>query len=416
VKLLFLNQYYWPDSAATAQMLTDLCEYLAGPAGGGHEVHVIASRGNYDTGSQTGQKTLRKETRRGVHIHRVRAIALGKTSLAGQAIDFASFHLLVGLRTLFSAGRYDAIVTLTTPPLIGIYATAARAISRTKHVCWVMDLHPDCEFALGVMNPRKLLPRMFAGLNDGHLRRADACVVLGRCMRDRLLTKRVADARIRLIPLWGHDEQGAPPSTPPTEGAPENPLRRELGLQGKFIVGYSGNAGYIHAFDEICGAALALRDDPRFFFLFIGGGRRLGEVKAFGESHQLTNLRVLPYFPRERLRDSLALPDAHLISLKPGLEGISVPSKLYGIMAATRPAVFIGPAESETARLIHETDCGRAITSGDTAGLLATLRALADDAPLRARLGANGRAAFDSTYNAAARCEAWRLFLDALRD
>lgn len=409
MKLLFLNQYYWPDSAATAQMLTDLCEYLASPVGGGHEVHVLASRGNYDAGSQVGRKTSRYEVRNGVHIHRVRAAAFGKRSMTAQAIDFASFHLLVGLRTLMASWRYDAMVTLTTPPLIGIYATLVRTISRTKHVCWVMDLHPDCEFVLGVMNPRHFLPRIFAWLNDLHLRKADGCVVLGECMRQRLLDKRIHEKRIKTIRLWGHDQQGQTPGEPEA-----NPLRQELDLQGKFIVGYSGNAGYIHSFEEIFSAALALRDDPRFFFLFIGGGRRLADVKTIGETHKLTNLRVLPYFPREQLAHSLALPDVHLISLKPGLEGISVPSKLYGIMAAVRPAIFVGPRESETACEIQRIACGRAIVNGDTAGLIAALRELAVDPTLRQRMGQNGRAAFDSAYNAQARCHEWRTFLESL--
>jgi colanic acid biosynthesis glycosyl transferase WcaI len=193
-----------------------------------------------------------------------------------------------------------------------------------------------------------------------------------------------------------------------------NPLRTELDLTGKFIVGYSGNAGYIHSFDEICAAALALRDEPRYEFVFIGGGRRLGEVKTFAEKHDLKNLRVLPYFPRERLHHSLALPDVHLISLRSGMEGISVPSKLYGVMAAGRPALFIGAPGSETTLAIRATDCGRAIATGDTAGLIAALRELAGDAMLRDRLGRNARAAYESTYNVKARCEEWRAFLESL--
>jgi colanic acid biosynthesis glycosyl transferase WcaI len=408
LKLLFINQYYWPDSAATAQMLTDLCEHLASPSGGGHEVHVVASRGQYDVGSRAGKTALRKELHHGVHIHRVRAAAFGKRSMAAQALDFASFHALVGLRTLFAGPRYDAIVTLTTPPLIGVYGTAVRGLTDTKHVCWVMDLHPDCEFALGVLNPRKLVPRALKNLNDLHLRKADACVALGECMRDRLLTIGVKPERIRVIKLWGHEVQGE-------IVAPEaNPLRQQLGLVGKFIVGYSGNAGYIHSFDEICRAALALREEPRFEFVFIGGGRRLAEVTEFAQAHGLKNLRELPYFPREQLHHSLALPDVHLISLRSGIEGISVPSKLYGIMAAGRPALFIGAPESETTLAIRATDCGRAIAGGDTAGLVAALRELADDATLRDRLGRNARAAYESTYNVKARCEEWRVFLEDL--
>lgn len=407
VKILFINQYYWPDSAATAQILTDLGEHLAKH---GHEVHVLCSRGQYDQGSHAGLRTRKREVRNGVHVRRIRATGFGKKSLLAQAMDFASFHLLVGLRTLLVGWRYDVIVTLTTPPLIGIYATPVTLLTRgrTRHVVWVMDLHPDCEYALGVLDPRKKLPRFLDWLNTLQLRKASACAALGECMAELLVRKGVAPQRVRTLRLWGLGEQGG-------DVRPEiNPVRTDLGLQGKFIVSYSGNAGIVHAFEEICAAALALRDDPQIVFLFIGGGRRMGEIKAFKEKHKLANIRVMGYFPREQLRYSLALADVHLISLRPGMAGTVVPSKLYGIMAAGRPAIYIGPAQSETARTIRRLDCGRTIDNGAAAALLATLRELARDETLRRKFGRNARAAFESEFNAQTCGEQWRQFLEGL--
>lgn len=401
LKLLFINQYYWPDSAATAQMLTDLCQHLARH---GHEVHVVASRGQYDAGSSKGL-TPAYERHESVHIHRVRATGFGKRGFIAQATDFLSFHLLCVPHAL-KARNYDAIITLTTPPLVGLLGVMGRLLGKAKHVNWVMDLHPDVEFELGVFSRKKLVPRLLDAVNKFELRRAHVCVALGDYMRQRLRDKNIPDERIEVLPVWGHDHVHE------DIDAAHNPLRAELGLQGKFVVMYSGNAGMIHTFDEVCAAALKLRDDPRIVFLFIGGGRRIQEIKQFQQQHNLANVRVMGYFPRERLNHSLTLADAHLITLRPGLAGVSIPCKLYGIMAARRPALFVGPDACETADAIRAADCGRVIPNGDADKLVATLQELAANPEIGQQLGANARRPFEQSYNAAVCCNKWRELLE----
>lgn len=401
MKILFINQYYWPDYAATSQMLADLAEHLAAA---GHEVTVLCSRGKYDDGSGMVRPLPRRETHHGVHIRRLAATGFGKRGTLGRVFDYASFHLLIGLNTLLTAGRHDLIVTLTTPPLVGVYATLVKALRRRRHVCWVMDLHPDCEFELGLFKRTSLLPRLLDALNGLHFRKADACVVLGRSMASRLEAKGVAPERLHEIPVWGHDLRPAP--------GIDGPLRRQLGLEGRCVVMYSGNAGLAHTFDAICEAARQLAGDERFVFLFVGGGRRLEEVRAFQQQHALANVRIMPYFPREQLEQSLALGDVHLVSLRPGMAGVAVPSKLYGIMAAGRPAVFVGPEDSETADAIRRAQCGKVIAPDDAAGLVAALRELADDPAGRERLGQRGRTAFEQWYSPSVCCEQWRALLD----
>ena len=405
MKLLFINQYYWPDMAATAQMLTDLCEHLARA---GHEVSVLCSRGGYDpaTGAKTRQP--RRERRRGVVIHRVAATGFAKRSVIGRIFDYLSFHVSVGLRTLLTAKRHDVLVTLTTPPLVGLHATIARLFCRTKHVCWVMDLHPDCEFELGLFNRGSLLPRGLDYLNGMHFRRADACVVLGPYMAERLRRKRVGPAKLHTIDLWGHDVQEAAP------GASSPSLRDQWDLAEKFVVMYSGNAGLIHTFDAVLEAARRLRDDDRFAFLFVGGGRRMSEVEAFKQQHGLANIRIRPYCPRQQLAESLALGDVHLVTLREGMAGVALPSKIYGILAAGRPALFIGPEASEPAETIVEHDCGRVLNVDDVEGLTRALDELARDGVERDRLGRNARRAFEDHYRAAMGCEKWRQLLESL--
>jgi colanic acid biosynthesis glycosyl transferase WcaI len=404
MRVLFVNQYYWPDSAATAQLLADLGAQLVEA---GHEVHVLCARGVYAEGSRAGGRLPLRERHEGVEIHRVPTTSFAKRTPAGRLIDYMSCHVGIGVATLAAARRFDVVVTLTTPPLIGIYATLASVRSRSRHVCWVMDLHPDCEFELGLMDRRAWGPRLLDALNGLHFRRAAVDVVLGGQMGARLVEKGVPPERIRVIPNWA-DLGGE--AEHPAAGS----FREELGIGDEFVVMYSGNAGLLHSFDAICAAMAALRDDPRFVFLFVGGGGRLAEIRAFVQEQGLERVHFQPYQPRERLADSLAAGDCHLISLRNGMAGVAVPSKLYGIMAAARPTVFVGPADSETADSIREADCGYVVDPDDADSLVRVLREMAGDAELCRRMGENALDAHRRLYTAEVCGAQWRTLLEAV--
>lgn len=412
MRILFVNQYYWPDVAATAQHLADLCTDLVRR---GHRVEVLASRRPYDPHAAGGSLLPRREVHQGVIVRRLSATGFGKRSPLGRAIDYLSFHLLTGLRVLLTAGRYDAVVTLTTPPLIGLYATwsPARCLGRTRHICWAMDLHPDLEFELGIFDRRRWWARLLDRLNTAHLRRADTTVALGRDMKRRLENKGVPGDRIEVISPWGHDEAAADdrPGQPPPGDLRANPLRSRLGLDGKFVVMYSGNAGVLHTFDAILAAARTLRDDPLIRFLFVGGGRRMDEVRTYRQAHQLNNLLLHDYVPRQMLAHSLAVGDVHLACLRDGVQGLAVPSKLYGIFAAARPVLFIGPEDCESAMAVRESDAGRVVAPDDPDSLVRLIRELARDHALRDRLARNARTAFDAQYSATVCCQRWAALL-----
>jgi len=405
VKILFVNQYYWPDMAATAQHLDDLCQMLARR---GHEVHVICSRGQYDDGS--GQPTPRRQVHGGVHIRRLKAPGFGKKSKLGRVMDYAGFHLLTGLWLLLFGWRFRVITTLTTPPLIGIYAMLLKWLSfgRVRHVTWAMDLHPDLEFDLGLWSPRHPLYATFGWLNNMHFRHATATVALGEAMADRMRRKRVKEDRLHVISVWNKAEE----ITPMPMGT--SPLRAEHGLNDKFVVMYSGNAGIIHDFDAVCEAMKQLADDDRIVFLFVGGGRRLEQVQAFAQTNKLNNFMRLPYFPREQLDASLAMGDVHLVTFRKGMSGVAVPSKTYGVMAASRAVIYVGPDDSDTANHIRAGQCGHVFALDDADGLIATLRDLADDPTQAQRLGEAGRAYFLEHHEASVCCEQWATLLESV--
>jgi colanic acid biosynthesis glycosyl transferase WcaI len=175
-------------------------------------------------------------------------------------------------------------------------------------------------------------------------------------------------------------------------------LRTDLQLQGRFVVAYSGNLGRAHEFETMLAAATALREDPAFVFLMVGGGAKMGELHSRVTELGLENFRFLPYQSREMLSDSLAAADVHLACLLPELEGLIVPSKMYGILAAGRPAVFIGDTDGELARLLEESHCGVSVRCGDGALLAEELRRMQRDNERTRLMGLRARAVFETRF------------------
>ena len=393
--LLFVNAHYYPDVASTGQHLTDLAEYLAGE---GYRVAVLTSRGRYLAGRVAAPAV---EERNGVEIRRLRSTAFGRGSHLGRLIDYASFYVHVLLRLLVGA-RTDGVVFLTTPPLLAFVGRLARLLRGQRYAVWSMDLHPDAEFAAGMLDPRGIAGRLLEWANASGYRHADFVVDLGTYMKARLVAKGVRPERTSTIHVWSRVEEVEP--TPRAE----NPLADELLVRDRFVVMYSGNAGIVHDFADVLEAMRRLRDHPRLYFLFVGGGPQRESIERFAREHEIRNFVYRDYFPREQLRYSLAIADAHLITLRAPFAGIAVPGKLYGIMASGRPALFVGPVRSESAETIRDARCGvvidpAAIADGAQAVADVLSAWAADPEPAR-RMGDAGRAAFLERYERAPNC------------
>jgi colanic acid biosynthesis glycosyl transferase WcaI len=400
-RILFINQYYWPDHASTAQHLADLAESMAER---GYECHVLCARGRYQPGEPNPPSY---EVHEGVRIHRVRATSLGRRGTLARMTDYLSFYAGAIFKAI-TLPRFEAVVTLTTPPIIGLLGILVRTLRGSRHVYWSMDLHPDASLALGRMSPRNLVVRGLGWLSGFVYRKADRVVVLGPYMADLVTLKGVESDRIRTIPVWSRREE----IYPIPRGS--NALRKSLGLGDAFVAMYSGNLGLAHSFDEFLEAARRLRERRDIVFLFVGAGPRLGEVKAVQEREGLANVRFLDYVPRAHLHMSLSMADAHLISMRPEMTGIVVPGKLYGVMASGRPAVFVGPRHCESADTIRAAGCGITVDRGDGDGLVAALTHLADDPTLARRMGERGRSAFLAGYERRLCCGQWHALLAEL--
>jgi colanic acid biosynthesis glycosyl transferase WcaI len=400
MRVLLINQVFYPDVAATAQHAHDLARHLVRH---GHEVTAIASRSLY---GQKGAALPPHETVDGVQIHRVGRSIFGKAGILARVADFGLFYVLCAWRAV-TLPKQDVVVCFTTPPFIALLGWALRLVRGTRFVYWVMDLYPDLPVACGVMKPRSPLTRFFEGINRFCLRRADRTVVLGRCMLERVRQKDIPGPHVVHIGVWPAQEELA--AERPRE---TNPYRAEWNLGDRFVVMYSGNFGLGHDVDTMLRAAEMLQGDDRFRFVFAGGGKKKEIVDKVVKDRGLKNAVLAPYQPRERLDDSLAVADVHLATLLEGVEGIMVPCKLFGSMGAGRPTIFIGNPTSELSRVLAESDCGLTVRQGDADALVAAIRGLADD-PGRCRtMGQNARRAMKDVYSPNAACEQWRTVLE----
>jgi colanic acid biosynthesis glycosyl transferase WcaI len=374
MRVVLLNQFFHPDVAATAQLATDLAEDLARA---GMDVTAVAGQGTYLGGKRwTGQ-----EAYRGVRIVRVPCSSFGKASLVRRMADYGSFFASAAVR-IAAERRTDAVVAMSTPPLVAGLGAAVRALGRSRFVYWVQDLYPDIAVEFGMLGRRSLATRFLDLASRLILGRADAVVALGEAMVDRISRKGIPPERIRVIPNWADGSAIRPVQRD------ENPFRKAHDLVGKHVVLHSGNIGRGHDMSTLLAVAEALRAEPDLVFLFIGEGAR----KALVEDASRRNpaIRLLPYQPREELSRSLSAGDVHVIAQDANLEGLIEPSKLYGAMAVGRPILYIGPRGSEVARTILRENIGEVIANGDVGSAVAAFRRLlgGDDAMgNRARIG-----------------------------
>jgi len=401
--LRFVNQHYAPDVASTGQHLTDLAEYLAGI---GIPVEILTARGHYAGGRLDAPA---REVRRGVQVRRLWTLGLGRRFRLGRILDYTCFYVQAAWATWIGRAP-GATIFLTTPPLLGVVGWIGWRLRGRRYGIWSMDLHPDAEIAAGMLRARGPTARALGWLNDRAYRAAEVVIGLGPYMARRILAKGVAPDRLHTVPVWGQEEASGSVAGPG--------LRAALGLAGKWIVMYSGNAGIVHDFGDVLEAMRQLRDDPAIFFLFVGGGPRRRAIQDYARRHTITNFIYHPYMPRERLAEALGAADVHLITLRAPFAGIAVPGKLYGIMAAGRPALFVGPAGCETADAIRRAGCGVVIDptesdeqGGAAARIVSAIRAWQADPAAARAAAARGRAAYVTEYARDTNCA---MFLDVL--
>jgi colanic acid biosynthesis glycosyl transferase WcaI len=399
--IIFINRFFYPDHSATSQMLSDLAFALAQD---GQDVFVLTSRLTYDG----RRKLCRRETIQGVKIIRLPTSGFGRMHLAGRALDYATFYLAAIFSLFWRARRGVVVVAMTDPPMLSVISAPICALKGARSVNWLQDLFPEVAERLGF--GRGLLLRIgflaLCSLRNPTLRHASLNIVLGFDMAETIRKLGIPKEKVCIIPNWAQSTRIVP------AGPRANPLRKAWMMEGAFVIGYSGNLGRAHSFETFLAAIEALERDglaflpwgrdsvaPNLRWLFIGGGAGLEAMKQEVHNRRLKTVLFRPYQPAERLSETLSLPDVHLISLRPALEGLIVPSKYYGIAAAGRPAIFVGDTEGEIARVIEESATGFVVREGDKEGLIRAVLALWSDPGLAEAQGKAARQLFEARFD-----------------
>jgi colanic acid biosynthesis glycosyl transferase WcaI len=356
LRILLLNQCFYPDVVSTAQHLTDLATELTAR---GHDVTVVTSDRGYD---DPAVRFPRRERWNGIEIIRIPSVSFGKSSRWRRAFNFGSFLLVCSLRLLVLR-RFDLVVALTSPPLISFLAALFVKLKGGRLCFWVMDLNPDEAIAVGWLDERSATAKLLQSMLRYSFKVADRTIVLDRFMKERVMAKHVDPARIAIIPPWSHDDQVG------YSQAGREAFRLKYGLSDKFVVMYSGNHSPCHPLDTLLDAARTLTTRTDIVFCFVGGGSEQAKVRETS----LSNVKCLPYQPLNGLSGSLSAGDLHVVVMGDKFVGIVHPCKVYNILAVGAPVLYIGPEPSHVTDIAVQQGKFFLTRHGDTAGVVTAI-------------------------------------------
>jgi glycosyltransferase involved in cell wall biosynthesis len=374
---------------------------------------------------------------------RVPTSGFGRANLTWRAIDYITFCLSAAWVLFWRLHPGDVVVAKTDPPMLSVMVAPIAWLRGARLINWLQDIFPEVTHALNVGFTRgrwsQLSYRLLKALRDASLRCAYQNVVLGERMAERVEACRVPSTRIRIIPNWANGEliRRMEPK--------QNSLRHRWGLHRAFVIGYSGNLGRAHEIATLLDAIRRIEESnpalpfqhtvgsdiapgwgspadagalraarPEIWWLFIGSGALLEQLRTEVRQRGLTTVMFQPYQPRERLAESLSVADVHLISLRPELEGLIVPSKYYSVAAAGRPAIFIGDANGEIANILRRNDTGTVVAVGDGEGLASAVLDYAQDRWKASAHGTRARQLFDQRFDFPFALAAWEQVIDSV--
>jgi colanic acid biosynthesis glycosyl transferase WcaI len=376
MNVLVLNLYYPPDTSATARMAAAFLEPLAAK----HNVTLICGRPSYDPTARRPWRLWQTDRLGGVTVIRVGSTDFPRTRMARRVINYLSYVALSVPRAIFVP--CEVVLAMTDPPFEGIVGAWVAMLKRKPFAYNVRDMYPDMALGGSIVAPG-LLPRVWERLHRWALRRAARVIVLGEDMKARVVAKGVPADRVAIV--RDGVEAAASSVTPPNIDAA---VTRTIRSDFRFVLLHAGNLGFYGAWDTLLAAARELERD-NVAVVFVGDGVQRARLQAAASGSK--NVRFLPFFPPHQIPSVLAAADAHIITIKRGLEGVVVPSKLYAILAAGRPIIAVAPWQTDAAALGVRDGFGIACDPDNPADVVAVVRALLTDPSRLADMGAAAR-------------------------
>jgi colanic acid biosynthesis glycosyl transferase WcaI len=345
-RLWILSELYYPEDSATGFYLTKTAEALAAT----HDVAVLCAQPTYRA---RGTKAPANEVLRNVRVHRCAATTLNKDVLTFRLVNLITITVSLFFNAVRRIRQGDLVIVVTNPPTLPFMAFLACRLKRAKLILRVEDVYPDAMVAAGMLRSDSVFVRMLNSMHRSLYRNVDRVLVLGRDMQKLVQHKLQRDSgHVTIITHWADCDEIAPLERN------KNPVLQKLGLANKFVVQYSGNMGRTHDIEGLVEAARTLASEPSIHFLFIGTGAKEGLLRKTTQELGLGNVTILPPQPRSELVQSLNACDLAVVSFVEGMAGVSVPSRMYNILAAGKPILAVADADSELALVVQEERVG----------------------------------------------------------
>jgi colanic acid biosynthesis glycosyl transferase WcaI len=364
--ILLLNEYYPPDTSATAKMAVQVAETLAKM----HQVTVVAGRPSYDPDEYYPYAILQRRERNGVTVECVGSTAYPRHIMKRRVANYLSYLALAVPRAL--AVNADVILAMTDPPIAGLAGALVATLAGKPFVYNIRDMYPDMALGGDIVRQGRAI-RIWESMHRWALRKAARVIVLGDDMRDRIISKGIAPERVVIV----RDGATFPASLP----SASDPIVQEIRSGFPFVALHAGNLGFYGAWDTLLKAAEIVRNENSGL-VFIGDGANRARLESAAKQANAQNVKFLPFRPFEQVQHVMMAGDVHVVTIRRGLEGVVVPSKLYGILAAGRPVLVVADAKSDAARIVVESGCGLAADPDDPQGVADAIRELRSN-PLR---------------------------------
>jgi colanic acid biosynthesis glycosyl transferase WcaI len=361
VHILLLNEYFPPDTSATARFAAQVADALSV----NHRVTVLAGRPSYDPADRHPRYFLRREVRGNLAVERVGSTAYPRFQMRRRVSNYLTYLSLAIPRALSIPS--DIVLAMTDPPIEGIAGAVVARLSGRPFVYNIRDMYPDMAVGGSIVRPGSFTVRWEA-MHRWALRHAARVIVLGEDMRDRIVAKGVDPARV----VVSRDGIIVPESVP----SPDNSVAREIRGDLRFALVHAGNLGFYGAWQTLISAVRMLEKEG-VGLVFIGEGAMKPQVEAMAQG--CGAIRFLPFRPASEVPLVLSSGDMHVVTIKRGLEGVVVPSKLYPTLAAGRPVLGVAPEESDVARIIRRTGCGMAADPDDPTSVAEAIRRVLRD-------------------------------------
>ncbi|PHB95634.1 glycosyltransferase WbuB [Bacillus wiedmannii] len=366
-KIAFVINYFYPDFASTGQLMTELCLDLQND----FDITVIAAQPNYAGEKVSSKKIFEEDRLENMKIVRIRLPEVDKTSKFSRMKYIFSYFALANIALLKEKG-VDIIYTISQPPVLGgLIGTIGKFLKRAKHVYNVQDFNPEQAAAVSYTNNQSVF-KIAKKIDMINCKYSDCVIVVGNDMsetlKQRFNGKKIPEHTV--INNWTN-EQEVIPLDKSNEHIQQ--FLKDNDLEDKFIIMYSGNIGLYYDLENIIHVTNYFKEYEDIAFVFIGEGAVKKDMQEFVEDNSIQNVFFLPYQPKEFIKYSLNVADVHLVVNQKGIKGVSVPSKIYGVMAAGKPILGVLEQDSEAQMLIEKSKSGIVVEPQDYNGIVHTI-------------------------------------------